>query len=463
MLRASGVVALLATAGCGSAARSPYALDYGYPVSIDVPVARHRLSNGLEVLLHEDHGVPLVAVNVLYHAGAKDEPKGRSGLAHLVEHLSFTGTLHAPEGAHFELLQRAGARDVNGSTTVDWTSYVETVPKGALDLALWLEEERMAFFGTTLEATFERERNVVKNERRQRYENAPGGMVRVFVNAATFPEGHPYHTPAIGDEREIDAATLEEARAFHGTYYVPSNATLVLAGDFDARTALASVERTLGAVAPRPQPALRDTPTPVKLAGETRLVIEAAVDRPSVVVAWPVVPRFAPGWTELEVGTDSLEGAVAYGLMKEESLAERVDVNIEGRQLASLFTIEATLKPGASPEKALAQIHRWVDLARATSFRFDRTIFAIRRARLIMGGVYELEALDDRASQLNLYNHFTGSPDFAKTELLARRNVLVEDIRDAFYDQLPLDRRVVAFVLPNEQAPRAGRMVKGAR
>jgi hypothetical protein len=197
--------------------------------------------------------------------------------------------------------------------------------------------------------------------------------------------------------------------------------------------------------------------------GETRLVVEADVDRPRVVVAFPVMPMYAPGWTALEVGSDALEGAIAYGLMKEEVLADTVDVSLDGRQLASVLWIDARLKPGASPERALSQIERWVRIARAPKFHFDRTRFAIRRARLVMDGVYGIEDFDRRADRLNAFLHYTGAPDYVSKELAARRGVVVEDVRDALQQFVPADQRVVAFVLPNERAPRSGRLVQGAR
>jgi predicted Zn-dependent peptidase len=377
----------------------------------------------------------------------------------------FCGTTRAPEGVFFEKLQRAGVRNLNATTSFDRTNYFETVPPNALDLALWLEADRMAHFASAIDlAKLMRERGVVTNELRQNYENAPGGFVREYVNAALFPEGHAYHSLPIGDEAALRRVALDDVRRFHDTYYAPANATLVLVGDFDTRAALASIERTLGAVAPRAQPAVKDAPAPVTLARETRLVVEADVDRPRVVIAYPVMPMYAPGWTELEIGSDALEGAIAYGVLKEEPLGDSVDVTLEGRQLASVLWVSARLKPGVSPDKALAQIERWIHIARAPKFHFDRTRFAIRRAKLVMDGVYGIEEFDRRADGLNSFLHYTGTPDYENKELGARRGVLVEDVRDVLSQFVPADDlRVVAFVVPNEKAPRSGRVVAGGK
>ncbi len=220
------------------------------PGKIALKIEKATLDNGLEVIFHEDHRTPVVAVDVWYHVGSKDEPAGKNGFAHLFEHLMFQGSKNVPEDMFFKFLERAGASDTNGTTNQDRTNYFETVPANELGLALWLESDRM---GTLLDhvdqKTFESQREVVKNELRQNYENAPYGMVRMFVAAAVYPKEHPYHLLTIGTPHDLDAATLDDVRAFFKTYYVPNNATLVIAGDFQPAATKELVAKYFGPIA----------------------------------------------------------------------------------------------------------------------------------------------------------------------------------------------------------------------
>ena len=216
---------------------------------VTLAIQKAHLGNGLEVLLHEDHRTPIVSVNLWYHVGSKDEPAGRNGFAHLFEHVMFQGSKHVPEGTFNRDLERAGGTSINGTTSTNRTSYFETVPKNRLELALWLESDRMGFLLERLDhAAFSGQRDVVKNERRQNYENAPYGMLEQFLCGAMYPDSHPYHRLTIGSPEDLDAATLDDVRAFFRTWYVPNNATLVIAGDIDAAAALAQAERYFGPI-----------------------------------------------------------------------------------------------------------------------------------------------------------------------------------------------------------------------
>jgi len=205
---------------------------------LNIAVTRHRLANGLDVLLHEDHSCPIVAVNVWYHVGSKNEHPGHTGFAHLFEHLMFEGSAHYDRG-YFEPLQGAGA-SLNGSTNADRTNYWEVVPSNALELALWMESDRMGFLLPALtNAKFSNQRSVVLNERRQNYENRPYGLASMAMLAALFPPDHPYHWTTIGEIADLEAVRLEEVHAFFQQYYHPANASLALAGDIDPEAALA--------------------------------------------------------------------------------------------------------------------------------------------------------------------------------------------------------------------------------
>src|SRR5438105_3694033 len=219
---------------------------------VNISFSKHTLANGLDVLLHEDHACPIVAVNLWYHVGSKNERPGHTGFAHLFEHLMFEGSQHHDNG-YFQPLQGAGAA-LNGSTNADRTNYWEVVPAGALDLALWMESDRMGYLLPALtQAKFSNQRDVVLNERRQNYENRPYGLAPMAILAALFPDTHPYHWTTIGDIADLQAAKLDDVRAFFRRYYHPSNASLSIAGDVDAGAALALARAYFGDLEPGPR------------------------------------------------------------------------------------------------------------------------------------------------------------------------------------------------------------------
>src|SRR5260221_1791307 len=214
--------------------------------NMNIPFSQHTLDNGLRVILHEDHRLPMVAVNVWYHVGSKNEVPGRTGFAHLFEHLMFEGSQHYDKG-YFHPLQEAGAA-LNGSTNADRTNYWEVVPGNALDLALWMESDRMGYLLPALtEAKFSNQREVVLNERRQNYENRPYGLAGMAILSSLFPADHPYHWTTIGEIADLQAVRLDEAHAFFRRYYHPANASIALAGDIDSDERLALVETHFGA------------------------------------------------------------------------------------------------------------------------------------------------------------------------------------------------------------------------
>jgi len=453
------VVALLLCSAACARPRSPYALDYPMPSHLPVAVERYRLDNGLEVLVSVDHTAPLVAVSLWYHVGSKDDPSGRAGLAHLFEHLMFKGSRHVPAEAHSALLAQAGAKDVNAWTNRDRTSFHETVPSGHLETALWLESDRMAFVLDALDqGKLDNERRVVENELRERYDEEPYARVDEYTWAALFPEPHPYHHPVIGDLAQLEAITLDSAREFFRIWYAPSNCTLAIVGDFEPAVAGQLVAKYFGTIPPG-FPTTPGNVAPSTLQGEKRLVVEADVPRARVVVGWPVVPRFAPGSEELEVGAPPLGGWLHKELVEDARIATSVWASMSQGSLASVFQVTAELSPGVTPETALAEVDRRLHEIRGPRARYDRVQFAITRARLLATPLLQAEELLARAELLQLYNEDAGTPDYADTELSARRKVLVEDVRKAYYDLLRWDRRVVAFVVPRRGAPLAGRLV----
>ena len=269
-----------------------------------IPFEKHTLSNGLDVLVHEDHACPIVAVNVWYHVGSKNEVPGRTGFAHLFEHLMFEGSQHHDHG-YFQPLQGAGA-SLNGSTNADRTNYWEVVPTNALELALWMESDRMGYLLPALtEAKFSNQRDVVLNERRQNYENRPYGLAPMVMLAALYPPDHPYHWTTIGEIDDLHAARLDDVREFFATYYHPANASLSVAGDVtgDRAMALARAYFEDLPAGPTTPPVRPQTPA---LAGEQRLVHEDRVELPRVYLAWQSPAMFADGDAALDLAADVL-------------------------------------------------------------------------------------------------------------------------------------------------------------
>src|SRR5688572_11670411 len=229
-----------------------------------IPFERYTLANGLEVVLVEDHSVPLVAVDLWYHVGSGDEVPGRSGFAHLFEHMMFQGTRNTGEDKHFEILQTIGGTDVNGTTNTTSTNYYEVVPSNQLETALWLESERMGYLPETItEKSLDNQREVVRNERRQSYDNVPYGQEQFAVSELLYPEGHPYRYLVIGKHEDLAAATADDVKAFFAKWYVPANATLTLAGDVDRATAKRLVEKWFGTFPATRKPVAAPVPTPV--------------------------------------------------------------------------------------------------------------------------------------------------------------------------------------------------------
>ena len=255
----------------------------------DLPVETYTLANGLEVILHEDHTVPIVAVNIWYKVGSKDEAEGRTGFAHLFEHLMFQGSEHL-DGEYFAPLEPLGAQ-INGSTTTDRTNYYETVPSNALELALWLEADRMGFLLPSLsQEKLDNQRDVVKNERRQRVDNVPYGQVQERMLAALYPSGHPYHHSTIGSMEDLSAASLDDVKNFFRRYYNPNNASLCLAGDFEPDEAKALIETYFGPIpaGPKVDPIPPQVP---ELEAPVDLPITDRVSLPRVYLSWPTVPQ----------------------------------------------------------------------------------------------------------------------------------------------------------------------------
>jgi zinc protease len=417
---------------------------------MDIPVVRHELDNGLRVVVHEDRRLPLVAVNVWYHVGSKNECAGRTGFAHLFEHLMFEGSEHHDRD-YFQPLQEAGAL-LNGSTNVDRTNYWELVPTGALDLALWMESDRMGYLLPALTPEkFENQRAVVLNERRQNYENRPYGLAMMAIAAALFPPEHPYHWTTIGAAADLERATFEQVRAFFQTHYLPSNASLVVAGDVAGADAIERVRHYFEEIPSGPRPPSVDAGA--RLDAEVRLVLEDRVELPRLYLAWHSPALFAPGDAEMDLLADLMgNGKVSRlyrALVYERQLATEVLAVQNSRELAGFWEIVATAAPGHS----LEELERAIDgeVSRVIEAGPTSDELARGQAQVEASFIYRLQTLGGfggKSDQLNAYNVFLNDPGYFERDLARYRQVTPAQLREAARRYLPRAGRVALSVVP---------------
>lgn len=431
---------------------------------VDLAFEKYVLPNGLEVILHEDHRTPVVAVNIWYHVGAKDEGPGRSGFAHLFEHVMFQGSRNVGEDKFFFYLERAGASDRNGSTNFDRTNYYETVPAGELGLVLWLESDRMGYLlDHANEQTFLEQREVVKNERRQRVENASYGMVGHAIYEILFPADHPYHRPIIGLPQDLDAAKIEDVHAFFRRYYVPNNATLVIAGDFQPEKAKELVSRYFGGLPRGADPGvIRGPLPPPPLTSSVHLDIEADVALPKLILSWVTPSHYSPGDAELDIFSDILSSGrssrLQQRLVYELEIAQSVLAYQASSELASVFEIAVMLRRNVSVEKVVEAVDAELEALR----RAPPSEESVARARIrsITELIFRAEKVTGRADTLNLYNRRARDPAYFQKDLARYQNVDARNVSAAVSKYLRQDNRVVTVVHPTPHAPRAGRVLK---
>jgi zinc protease len=417
---------------------------------MNIAFTRHTLSNGLDVLLHEDHACPIVAVNVWYHVGSKNERPGHTGFAHLFEHLMFEGSEHHNKG-YFQPLQGAGA-SLNGSTNADRTNYWEVVPTNALELALWMESDRMGFLLPALtEARFANQRDVVLNERRQNYENRPYGLAPMAMLAALFPPDHPYHWTTIGEIADLHAAKLEDVHRFFATYYHPGNASLALAGDIDPDAALELAAAYFGELPPgAPVGAVR--PLAPALEGERRLMLEDRVELPRIYSAWLTPPMFADGDADLDLAADILANGKTSRLYRrlvfEERIATDVSAAQNSREIAGFLQVAATAAPGHPLGRLEAAIAEEIAKLAADGPTDDE----IERGRVqaeaqFMFRLQTVGGFGGKSDQLNAYNTFVGDPAFFDRDLARYQEVTAGSLRAAVR-QLSAGGRVTLSIVP---------------
>ncbi len=417
-----------------------------------IPFQQFTLPNGLHVILSEDHTAPLVGVEMLYDVGSKDEKPGRTGFAHLFEHLMFQGTVNLPKGESDRLIEAAGGSS-NGSTSADRTQYWEQVPSNALEQMLFIQAQRMGALLPTLDqAKLDNQREVVRNERRESYEMKPYGMAwKVLLENLWNPE-FPYHWQTIGSHEDLQAASLDDVREFFQRWYGPGNASLAIVGDIDPVKTRALVEKHFGGI-PRADPPKRATPLPVPLAKERQVTVPDEVQLPRLYLAWQTPKSHADGEAALEVLGDVLatgkSSRLTRRLVMEERIAQNVMAGQQSQALAGMFMVVATPKPGVKPE----QIQKVVEEEIARIARDGPTPEELQRAknRIESQVIFALEPVggfEGRASHLNSYYWETGDPGHLGKDLERFRALTVEDVRAAAATYLANDRRVALTVVP---------------
>jgi predicted Zn-dependent peptidase len=396
---------------------------------LNIEFDTYALPNGLTVILHRERSSPLVAVDLWYHVGSKDESPGRTGFAHLFEHLMFMGSRNAPYPAFDAIMESWGGHN-NGTTSNDRTNYYEIGPRNLLETFLWLEADRLATLPEVItEEELEKQRKVVQNERRQSYENRPYARGELIVPEAMYPADHPYHWPTIGSHEDLEAATVEDVRAFFDRFYRPSNASLVIAGDFEPDHARALVDRYFG-WQPKREPPARPRPTPPVLANDVTEQITDRVQLPRLRLCWHAPALFAPGDADLDLAAHVLGGGKSSRLYRKLVFDDRVAQDASAYQasqlLGSLFHVGITAKPG----HGIAEIARTADAEIARFAAEGPTDEELERARNThLADFYKgLDHLQTRADLLNHYQHVLGDPggvgrDVARYEAATRESV----------------------------------------
>jgi zinc protease len=439
--------------------------------ALTVPFTQFTLPNGLHVILHEDHTVPLATVNVWYHVGSAREKPGRTGLAHLFEHLMFEGSGHVKEGEFDTALEAAGATN-NGSTQTDRTNYYIDTPSNALELALFLESDRMGYLLDAMSPErVNGQRDVVKNERRQNYENAPYGMASIEIDKMLYPEGHPYRWPTIGYMEDLTAASYDDVVDFFRKYYQPGNASLVIAGDIDPVKTRASVEKWFSDVKPGSGPVPPIDYPHAMLTGVSRKTIEDRVQLPRLYISWLTPALYRPGDAELDVVSQILAGGKNSRLYKrlvyDLQIAQDVSAYQASAALDSQFQIVVTARPPDPTTTSTALVERIrtivdeeiaaLQKTAPTAREFERAINQIEAS--FYNRMESVGGFNGKGNQLNAYYTATGNPDYFNEDLARYRALSARDIQAAAAFWLPAGRRVELTVEPAKaaKAPEPGK------
>lgn len=419
---------------------------------LNIKFEKYVLPNGLNVILHEDRSVPIVAVNLWYHVGSGREKVGKSGFAHLFEHMLFQGSQNVEKGDHFKLLQDAGGT-VNGSTSTDRTNYWEVVPSNFLELALYLESDRMGFLLEAMtQDKLDNQRDVVKNERRQNYENQPYGMAAKIINENLYPPDHPYHWLTIGTEEDLSNATLDDVKDFFREYYAPNNASLCIGGDINPKEVKKLVEKYFGGI-PAGKKIEKVKPAIPALTENKYLLHEDNVQLPRLYISWMTEPHFTDGEPALDILADVISrgknSRLYKSLVYEKQIAQDVMAYNNSAEISGSFTIVATAKAGITLKQIEEVIYTEIEKVKTegiTKRELDRS-----KNELEASSIYRLQSVGGfggKTDQLNRYNVFKGDPGFFNKDLERYRKVKTEDLKNAANKFLSQKGKVVLSVVP---------------
>lgn len=458
---AAAALALAALAPRGAAAEAP---------AQSISFTKERLPNGLTVIFHEDHTLPVAVVNVSYNVGSHVEAPKRTGFAHLFEHLMFMGTERAPTKAFDAWMEEAGGWN-NAWTSEDRTDYFDVAPSSALPLLLWLEADRLRDLGATMTRDkLDAQRDVVRNERRQTSENRPYGRALLRLPELLYPDTHPYHHPVIGSHEDLEAATVADVREFFSTWYVASNASLVVAGDFDPKRAMDRIQAWFGTLPSRPKPAGVHAPELppgelTTLKSVVRETLQDDVELSKTIMAWQSPKHFGPGDAELDLLSNVLAGGKASRLYKalvyEQKLAQDVEATQESGTLGSRFIVSATARPGVALDALEQAIDKELAAVRGAPVSDEE----LTRSKNVVefAFVARLQSVRERASLLNAYEAELGDPGFFPKDLARYRGATKEGLRAIAERVLAPGARVVLRVVPAPPPPDAQRPRPHAR
>ena len=424
---------------------------------VEIPHERYTLPNGMVVILHEDHASPIVVVDMSYEVGSRFEPKGRTGFAHLFEHLMFMGTRRAPTKAFDAWMEAVGGWN-NATTSEDRTHYYDVGPPTALDLLLWLEADRLRDLGPMMtKDKLDAQRDVVRNERRQQAENTPYGKADLRLPELLFPVGHPYHHPVYGSHADLEAATVDDVKAFFATYYDPANTALVVAGDIDPKRARASIDRWMGTIVSKGKPkdpgapGFSDTQTTLKTV--VRETTEDNVEHAKLVMAWQTPKHFAPGDAELDIVSSVLTSGKASRLYKtlvyDKKLAQSVSAEQASGAIGSRFVLEVVARPGVSLDKIEAEVDAELGKLRDKPISADE--LAQAKNQIETGIVRRLESVRGRAALLSLYQTSTKDSAYAEKDLERYRRADAASVKATAAAYLVPGARVIQRILPRAQ------------
>lgn len=412
---------------------------------------KYTLPNGLDVILHEDHSIPMVAVNVWYHVGSKNEKRGRTGFAHLFEHMMFQGSQHH-DSDYFAPLEKIGG-NLNGSTSPDRTNYWENVPSNYLELALWLESDRMGYLVPAMtQQKLDNQRDVVKNERRQGLDNEPYGKAEDLLGSLMYPPNHPYSWPVIGSMEDLSAASIEDVSEFFKMYYAPNNASLCVAGDFDPAAAKKMIEKYFGTIPPGPAIDRLSGWVPL-LDGVKRSVAEDNVNLPRLYYSWPSSAYYAPGDAEFDLLANALTAGKTSRLYKalvyDQQIAQDVSAYQNSGELGGTFNVVVTAKEG----RTLAELEKAVDAELQKVIASGITPAELQQAQTawearFVRGLQPVGGFGGRADKLNEYNTMFGNPDRFQWDMERYTKATVADVQRYIKQYINLDKRVILHIVP---------------